>query len=112
LNGLPEDVIGHLERFEQRGRFVDNAEQSLIRNHEQGVHMTAEIANPFICMNHPAMTFVGKRLRHDSDRQDAEFARDARHDRRGARPGSAAHPRSHEHHVGALKTLTNLIFAF
>ena len=58
LNGLSEDVIGHFEGFEQRRRFVNDAEQSLIRDHEQGIHMATEIANPFIRINHPAMTFV------------------------------------------------------
>ena len=112
LNGLPKDIIGHLEGFEQRRRFVDNTEQSLIRNHEQGIHMAAEVSNPFIRMNHPAMTFVGKRLRYDPDCQDTELTCDTRDDRRGARPGSTAHPRGHKHHVGALKAFPNLIFTF
>jgi hypothetical protein len=74
--------------------------------------MATEVTNPFIRMNHPAMTLVRKRLRHDSDRQDAEFARDARHDRGGTRPGPAAHPCGHKYHVRAFKALSDMIFAF
>ena len=74
--------------------------------------MTTKIADAFFGMAHPTMAFILKRFRHDGDRQNAQFARNARHNRRGPGAGSAAHAGRDEDHVGPVETFANFILAF
>ena len=54
----------------------------------------------------------GERLGHDADRKDALLAGGARHHRRCAGPGAAAHARGDEHHVGTAQVIVDLVVAF
>ena len=58
---------------------------------------------------HPALAFEMERLGDDADGEDAEFAGRARHHRRGAGAGAAAHAGGDEHHVGAGQVIADLV---
>jgi hypothetical protein len=58
---------------------------------------------------HAALALEVERLGDHPDREDAQFACDARHHRRGAGSGAAAHARGDEHHVSAGQVVADLV---
>ncbi len=58
------------------------------------------------------VAFHLERLGHDGDRQDAEFLRHLRHDRRGARARAATHAGGDEDHVRAFDQLDDAVTVF
>ena len=60
----------------------------------------------------PALALEMERLGHDSDGQDAEFARGARDHGRSSRAGAAAHAGGNEHHVRSGLMIAYLVQHF
>ena len=58
---------------------------------------------------HPPHAFEVERLGDDADREDAGLLGAARHDRRRAGAGAAAHAGGDEHHVRALQMIADLV---
>ena len=46
LHALAEDVVGHPERLEDRGRLLDHLEQPVVLDHDQRVDPVAEVLEP------------------------------------------------------------------
>ena len=112
LDRLPQDIVRHLEGFQQRCGLIDDAQESLIGNDQERIHVSSQLPDSFLGMAHTAVSLVLERLRHHSDGQGPQFARDVGHDRRGARAGPASHACGHKDHVRAFQTLLDGIFAF
>ena len=112
LDRLTQHIVRHLERIQQRGGLVHDSQQPLVRDNQERIDMPPEIANAFLGVAHPPVSFILEGFGHDRDGQDAQFTRNAGHDRSRARPGAAAHAGGDKHHVGADQTLANLIFTF
>ncbi len=96
-------MIGHLECFLPTGALGGQAEQVLIRNHDQRVDILLQFVDAAIGRFRAATAFEGEGLGHHTHRQDATLSRHARDDRRGPRAGTAAHAGGDEHHMRAFQ---------
>jgi len=110
---LSEDVVGELERIDDRGPLLDHLEQAVVLDHDQRVDRVAEILDPALGLLRPLAALERERPRDHADRECAELlAGQLAQDRRPAGAGAAALARRDEDHVGALQRLFQLVAAF
>ncbi len=112
LNGLPQHVICYLEGFEKGRRLIDNPQQPLVRNHEQGIDMSTQIANALFRMFVPPLPFILEGLRHHTHRENPHLTGDTGNDRRSTGAGPAPHPCRHKDHIRAFEAFADVLFAF
>ena len=106
---LEQHLVGLLEGVEDRDAAVGDREQSVVGDDDEGVDLLAELADALLRGVGAAASLEGEGAGHHTDRQGAQRAGDARHDGRAAGAGAAALAGRHEHHVGALDDLFDLI---
>jgi len=94
------------------GLLVRDPEQVLVRDDDQRVDAFLQLHDAGFGEPHAALALEVERLGDHPDREDAEFARGARHHRGGAGSGAAAHARGDEHHVSAGQVVANLVDHF
>src|SRR5579875_445620 len=109
LDALEEDLVGHLEGLDDGSALVGDAEEPLVRDHDERVDLLPEPLDPLLGLVRAAAALEGERARHDADREGAEALCDLGDHRR--RPGAraAALPGGDEDHVGALQHLLDLL---
>ncbi len=107
-----QHFIREAERFRPAGFLVRDAEQILVRHHDQRVDILLQFANPRFRQTHAVRPLERERLRHHADRQNPLLFRDARDHRRRTRTRAAAHARRDEQHVAAMDRIRNLIRRF
>ena len=91
---------------------LDDLQQLLVRDDDQGVDLVAQLLDPVERLLHPAPALELERLRHDADGQRADLLLgDLGDHRRGAGAGAAALAGGDEDHVGALQRLLDVVAA-
>ena len=110
LDRLPQHVIRDFERFEKRGRFIDNPQQPLVRNDEQCIDVPTQVADSFLRVLVSPFAFILKWSRDDAYREDTYFTRDAGHNGGGSGAGPSSHPRRDEDHIGPFQTFSDVLF--
>src|SRR6266851_4000510 len=103
-----QHIVCRRERLDHRRRAIDDREQPLVRDRDDGVDALAERVEAALRLHLPFLAFELERLGDDGDGQRAELAGEAGDDRRGAGAGTAAEARRHEDHVGAVDGLDDL----
>jgi hypothetical protein len=109
LHALEQDVVGHLERVQQRRLLVSDVEQPVVRDDDERVDLLADSLDAALGLHRAAAPFEAERTRDDGDRERAQAAGDLGHDRCATGTGAAAFTRGDEHHVGALEHLFDLV---
>ena len=109
LNRLAQHVVGGHERVVERRVPLDDRQQPLVRDRDDRVDALAQRLEARLALHLPAAPLELERLGHDGDRQRAKLGGEAGDDRRSARAGAAAQARRHEHHVGAIQRLNQLV---
>jgi hypothetical protein len=111
LDALPQDVVGHPERLEDRRRLLDHLQEPVVLDHDQRVDAVAEILDADVGLVGPATALEGEGFRDDPDRERLELAPELRDDGRRTRARAAALACGDEDHVGALERLLQLVAA-
>jgi len=104
-----EDVVGHLEGLGEGRALIRQAEEVLVRDHDQRVHELLQLLEAEIGAALALRTLEVEGLGDDADGEDAALARHTGDDRRRARARAAAHARGHEDHVAALEVTGQLV---
>ena len=112
LDRLTQDVVGDQKGFGQRRAAVDEAEQPLIGNGDQGIDRVAQLLDAAIGEVHPPPALKAERFGDHRHRQRADLGRQRREDRRRATAGAAAEASGQEHHVGAVQDLEDTLGIF
>jgi hypothetical protein len=86
-----------------------DGQQAVIGDDDEGVDLLAQVCDPLLGLVGPPPTLEGERTSDDADGQRAQGARDAGYHRRTSGPRAAALARGHEHHVGALDDLLDVL---
>ena len=106
---LPEHVVGHPERVDDRRLLLDHLEEAVVLDHDQRVDALAKLVDPTFRLVGAPAALEPERLRHDADRESIQLSRELGDDRRPAGAGAAALAGGHEDHVGALERLLQLV---
>jgi hypothetical protein len=106
---LPKDVVGDPECLHDRGLLLDHLKQAVVLDHDQRVHLLAEVLDPQLRLLGALAPLERERPRHDAHRERAELPRDLGDHRRGARTGAAALAGGDEDHVRALEGVLDLV---
>ncbi len=99
---LVEHAVGKLEDRGHAAIGDVDLHQPLVGDHQQGIDLLAQRGQPGFGLGHAPTALERERAGDDGDRQGAARPGGRRHQRRGARPGAAAHAGRHEDHVGVL----------
>ena len=78
---------------------AEHRQQFLVRDRDQRVDVLAQLGDALLRQREALAAFHLERLGDDRHREDAQFLRHLRHDRRGARAGATTHAGGDEHHV-------------
>ena len=111
LDSLPEHVVGHAERVDDRGLLLDHLQQAVVLDHDQRLEPVAQALDSLLCLLRALPALEVERLRDDADRERSELAAELGDDRRAARAGAAALAGGDEDHVRALERLLQLVAA-
>ena len=103
-----EHLVGHGEGVRKGRLLVGDAEQVLVRDHDQRVDRLGELGDASLGQAHAARAFEVEGLGDDAHGQDAHLAGDARDDGSRARAGAAAHAGGDEAHMRAHEVIANL----
>ena len=109
LDGLAEDVVGHLEGVLDRGVQADRLEQPLVGDGDDRVHGRLEVVQALLGLLGPDPALELERQGADGDAEDVELGGQVGDDRRRARPRPAAQAGRQEDHVRALEELEELL---
>ena len=101
-------MVRHIKGFGKRRLFVGNAEQVLVGDDDQRIHVLLQAFNPGFGLAHAQATFEMEGFRHHAHRQNAVFTCRTRNNRRRACSRTTPHPGSDEHHVAALNGFQNV----
>ena len=108
-DALLKDLVRHHERFLEGRVRIGDAEQILVRDDDQRIHMLLQLGDAGIGGAAAAQTFEAERLGDHADGQDPPIPGRLGDDRRGAGAGAAAHAGRDEAHVRALKRGLDLV---
>ena len=108
-DALEQHLVGLLEGVEDRHVAVADREQPVVGDDDEGVDLLAELGDALLGGVGAPAALEGERAGHDADGQGAQRARDPGHDRGAAGAGAATLAGGHEHHVGALHDLFDLV---
>ena len=111
LHALPQDVIGHAERFEEAG-ILRHGQQFLVRDDDGRVDRVHELVDAALRLLHAAFAFKGKWLGDDGDGQSAHFAGERRDDRSRAGPSASAEAGGDKDHVCSFESFDDLVGIF
>lgn len=104
-----EHLVGGRERLDHADTAVADLEQAVVRHDDERVDLVLERGDAVLGLRLTALALEPERLRDDTDGERTDRLRDARDDRRAARPGATALTRGDEHHVGAGEGLLDLL---
>ncbi len=104
-----QHLVGGPEGIHHADVAVTELQQPVVRDHDEGVALVAQLADAGLSLGGPALALERERPGHHADGQRTQLARDARHDWCPAGAGTAALTGGHEHHVGALEDLLDLL---
>src|ERR1041385_3978927 len=79
-----QDLVGPVERFLKRRVALDDGEELLVRDADEGIDLLLHLFDPRLGLRHPLLPFTCERPRHDTDHQRADALRDIRDDRPAA----------------------------
>ena len=108
LHRLLKNFICFLQCFRHRRSSIDNVKKPVIRDHDQRIHALLQLLDASHRVLHPLVRLKPERLCDNADSQAPELLRDARHNRRAACPGTAAHTAGHKNHIRACQSLLDL----
>ena len=111
LNTLLQNLIRLAESFRHRRATIDNLQETVIRNNNQGIHSLAQTLNTREGIRHTLLCLKTERLRNDTDRQYAHFLRNLRNNRSRTGTGTAAHTAGDEDHISTLNNLGQFFLA-
>ena len=97
------------ERLRHRRLLVDDLEQPVVLDHDQGVDAVAEVLDPDLGLLGAPPALEAERPRDDAHGERLELAAELGHDRRRAGARAAALAGGDEDHVGALQRLLQLV---
>ncbi len=109
LNTGEQDLVRAAERVQHTDVTIRHRQQPVVRNDDERVNFITQGVDSRIRLGCPAAPFERERAGDDTDGQRAERPGDVGHHRRAAGAGTTAFPRGHEHHVGALEDLFDLL---
>ncbi len=101
-------MVGRLEGIENADRSVADRQQSVVRNHDEGVDLVAQLVDTGVGLLRAATSFEPEGSGDHTDRQRADGAGDLSDDRCATGSGSAAFAGRDEDHVGTLEHLFDL----
>ena len=87
-------------------------QQTVVGDHNQGIHVVFETGNSFIRVLAASGGFEGEGLADHAHRQRAGLFCNLRHDWGGAGAGATAHSHGQENHVRAFNSFLNVLAAF
>src|SRR5437899_822237 len=87
---LKQNLIGHLERIQDRCRLVRHVEQAIVRDDDERVDLLLQVLYPALGLLRANLALERERTRHDADRERSDVLRDLGDDRGAAGAGSAA----------------------
>ena len=99
MQATPEHLIGHGKGVGERGRLVSHAEQVLVGNDQEGVHLLEEFRDARFGEAHAALALEREWLGNNPDGENAMLARYSGYDGRCPGACTAAHAGGNEHHV-------------
>ena len=108
-DALQEHLVGLLEGVEDRDVAVADREQPVVGDDDEGVDLLAQLRDALLRGAWPATALEGERAGDHADGQGAERAGDPGDDRGATGAGATALAGGHEHHVGALDDLLDLL---
>ena len=100
--GLPEGV-------DDADVAIGERQQPVVRNDDEGVDLGSQVVDAGLGLGLAATALEAERPGDDTDGQGAQRAGDPGHDGRATGAGAAALAGRHEHHVGALEHLLDLL---
>ena len=104
-----ENIIHHLERLRERRRLIDQRKNLVVRNHDEGIHFSAERFERFLRLLLATQTLKAEGLRDDGNREDSHGARHLRDWCNASAPRSTAESRREEDHVRPLQHKLNFV---
>jgi len=108
---LPEDVVGRLERLGQCGPLLDDGDEPVVGDHDDGVDVLLEVAEAVVGVGLAARAFDQKRPGADGHGQGAEAPGDLGDDGRCARTRSTAQAAGEEDHIRPVQGHHDLLLA-
>ena len=102
LNALTQGVVSDLEGLGHGGALGDHAQQAVVGNHDQGIHVRLQALDAGFGVLHALTALEEEGLGDHADGQDAHVAGDLGDDGSRAGAGAAAHAAGDEHQVAAL----------
>jgi len=109
LNGVEEDLVGLLERLEQRQRIALERQELLVGDRDERVDGRLELLKPLLGGLAALVALEEEGLGDDGHRQGLHLPSDVGDHRRRAGAGAATHAGGDEDHVGALEELGDLV---
>ncbi len=111
LDALAQDIIGDAERLHDGGALVDDLEQAVVRDRDDGIDVLLERRDAGLGAFAAQRALERERLRDDADGERADLPCALRDDGRRARARAAAHAGRDEYHVGAAQGLDDVVAA-
>ena len=108
-DALQEDMVGLPKGIDHADVAVREREQPVIRDHDERVDLGPEVLDARLRLRLAAAPLEAEWPRDDADGERAERTRNSRDYRCPTRARASAFPSGHEHHVGALQYLFDLI---
>ncbi len=112
LDRLAQHVVGDAEGFRKRRAALDEVEQALVGNGDQGVDGVPELLDAALGVLQAAAAFEAEGLGDHGHGQGADLGRQRGDDRHGARAGAAAQAGGQEDHVRPFERLEDLVGVF
>ncbi len=109
LDALAQYIIGHAERLLDAGPSVDDLQQAVVGDGDEGIHLLLEGRDAFFGHRTTLGALEGKRLGDHADGQGARLAGDAGDNRGRAGARATPHAGSDKHHVSAVDDLVQVI---
>src|SRR6185312_6126441 len=102
LHRAQQHFVGGLEGVEQCDLAAQHSRQLVVGDHDQRVHVLAELGDALLRGHHALAALEAEGLGHHRDHQDVQLLGHLRHHRRCAGAGAATHAGGDEHHVAAF----------
>ena len=104
-----QHLVGALEGVHDADLLVADRQQPVVRDHDERVDLLTQRLDALLGCGRATPALEGERPGDHADRERADRAGHAGHDGRATRPGATALAGGHEHHVGALEHLFDLV---
>ncbi|BCJ34962.1 hypothetical protein Athai_24650 [Actinocatenispora thailandica] len=104
-----QHLVGLAERVHHAHRPVAELQQPVVRDDDEGVALVAQLVDAGLGLHLAPLALERERSGDHANGQRAQLAGDVRDHRRGPGARTAALTTGHEHHVGALEDLFDLV---